>query len=196
MRATPYYYAGDELGMSNIKFERIEDYRDIESLNWYQQVKNKGGDVQAFLAAQKISARDNGRTPFQWDHTANAGFTTGTPWLKVNQNYTTLNVAAQDRDAGSCLNYFRRLVAVRKKHPVLTYGKYVLLDRENLDVYAYTRELHGRKVLVMLNFRDKAATVDAGIDWSKVAVMLGNYPAASRDGRLRPYETVIYEVRD
>ncbi len=97
MRATPYYYAGDELCMTNIKFDRIEDYRDIESINWYQQVKNKGGDLQAFLEAQKISARDNSRTPFQWDQTANAGFTTGGPWLKVNPNYTTINAAAQEQ---------------------------------------------------------------------------------------------------
>lgn len=196
MRATPYYYAGDELGMSNIKFDSIDDYRDIESINWYQQVKNQGGDLRAFLAAQKISARDNGRTPFQWDRTANAGFSTGKPWLKVNPNYTTVNVAAEETDAESCLNYFRKLVALRKDHPVLTYGKYVLVDKENPDVYAYTRQLDGRKVLVVLNFKDRAASVAPGIDWSKATVMLGNYPAASQDGRLRPYEAVIYELRD
>ena len=139
--------------MNNIKFDRIEDYRDIESLNWYQQVKNKGGDLQAFLKAQKIAARDNGRTPFQWDTTANAGFTTGTPWLKVNPNYTTVNVAAEDNNANSCLNYFRKMVKLRKDNPVLIYGKYALLDQDNPDVYAYTRELDGRKILVLLNFR-------------------------------------------
>jgi oligo-1,6-glucosidase len=194
MRATPYYYAGDELCMSNIKFETIEEYRDIESINWYQQVKNQGGDLQAFLAAQKISARDNGRTPFQWDRTANAGFTAGKPWLKVNPDYTTVNAAAQESDANSCLNYFRKVVALRKGHPVLTYGKYTVVDKDNADVYAYTRELNGRKMLVVLNFRDRAASLDAGVDWSKVKVMLGNYPVASRQGRLQPYEAVVYEL--
>ena len=96
MRATPYYYGGDELGMTNIKFDKIEDYRDIESLNWYKLEKSSG-DVQRFIEAQKITARDNGRTPFQWDASSNAGFTTGTPWLKVNPNYTTVNVAAEDK---------------------------------------------------------------------------------------------------
>ncbi len=193
MRATPYYYAGDELGMNNIKFDRIEDYRDIESLNWYQQLKNKGGDLKAFLTAQKIAARDNGRTPFQWDATANAGFTTGTPWLKVNPNYTTVNVAAEDNNANSCLNYFRQIVKLRKDNPVLIYGKYVLLDQDNPDVYAYTRELDGRRILVLLNFRDKAASVKTGLDLSKARVLLGNYPIASQDGQLQPYEAAIYE---
>ena len=192
MRATPYYYAGDELCMTNIKFDRIEDYRDIESLNWYQQVKNKGGDLQAFLAAQKIAARDNGRTPFQWDRTANAGFTAGRPWIKVNSNYPTVNVAAEDKDANSCLNYFRNLAKLRKSNPVLIYGKYVLLDKDNPDVYAYTRELDGRKVLVLLNFKDRVTSADTGLDLSKGKVIFGNYPTASRNGKLQPYEAVIY----
>ncbi|MGI8734285.1 MAG: glycoside hydrolase family 13 protein [Pyrinomonadaceae bacterium] len=193
MRATPYYYAGDELGMSNIKFDRIEDYRDIESLNWYQQLKNKGGDLRQFLEAQKIAARDNGRTPLQWDPTANAGFTTGTPWLKVNPNYTTVNVAAEENDANSCLNYFRKIVKLRKANPVLIYGRYTLLDQDNPNVYAYTRELDGRRILVLLNFKDKAASVKTGLDLSKGKVLLGNYPTASQNGQLRPYEAAIYE---
>ncbi|MEO5896345.1 MAG: alpha-glucosidase [Vicinamibacterales bacterium] len=194
MRATPYYYAGDELGMSNIKFDAIQDYRDIESINWYQQIKNKGGDLPAFLAAQKIAARDNGRTPFQWDRTANAGFTAGTPWIKVNSNYTTVNVAAEDNNANSCLSYFRRMVKLRKSNPVLIYGKYVLLDKDNPDVYAYTRELDRRRILVLLNFRDRVASASTGLDLSRAETLLGNYPTASRNGTLRPYEAVIYQL--
>jgi oligo-1,6-glucosidase len=194
MRATPYYYAGDELGMSNIKFDRIEDYRDIESLNWYQQIKNKGGDLQQFLEAQKIAARDNGRTPFQWDATVNAGFTIGTPWLKVNPNFKTVNVAAEESDSNSCLNYFRKIVKLRKDNPVLIYGKYTLLDADNPDVYAYTRELDGRRILVLLNFRAKAASAKTGLDLSKAKVLLGNYPTASPGEQLQPYEAKIYEL--
>ena len=194
MRATPYYYAGDELGMSNIKFDRIEDYRDIESLNWYQQIKNKGGDLRQFMEAQKIAARDNGRTPFQWDTTPSAGFTSGTPWLKVNPNYTTVNVVAEDKDPNSCLNYFRRIVKLRKDNPVLIYGKYMLIDPDNPDVYAYTRELDGKRILVLLNFRDKAASVKTSFDLSRAKVLLGNYPTAPQDGQLRPYEARIFEL--
>ena len=194
MRATPYYYGGDELGMTNIKFDKIEDYRDIESLNWYKLEKNSGGDVQKFLEAQKITARDNGRTPFQWDATANSGFTTGTPWLKVNPNYTSVNVATEEKDPDSCLNYFRKLVKVRKGNPVLIYGKYALLDKDNPDVYAYTRELDGKKLLVLLNFKDKPASVTTGLDLSKAKILLGNYstPPSPNDA-LRPYESVVYE---
>ncbi len=177
MRATPYYYFGDELGMSNIKFERIEDYRDIESINMYKQIKTQGGDLQAFLDAQKISARDNGRTPFQWDDSPNAGFTSGTPWLAVNPNYTAVNVVNAEKDPNSTLNYFKKIVQLRKNTPTLVYGKYTLLDRDNPDVYAYTRELNGEKILVLLNFKAKEATANlSGFDLSKATLLIGNYP--------------------
>ena len=114
MRATPYYYCGDELGMSNIKFDSIEDYRDIETLNYYKKLQNESGDLSIIFKRQKISARDNGRTPFQWDDSRNAGFTNGTPWLKVNPNYKKINVAAQEKDPNSVLNYFRKMVKLRK----------------------------------------------------------------------------------
>lgn len=196
MRATPYYYFGDELGMNNIKFDRIEDYRDIESINMYQQTREKGGDLQAFLEAQKISARDNGRTPFQWDASPNAGFTSGTPWLAVNPNYTSVNVAEAEKDPNSTLHYFRNIVQLRKKTPALVYGKYTLLDRNNPDVYAYTRELNGQKILVLLNFKDRPATAHLeGIDLSKAALLLGNYPGeATRSLDLRPYEAAVYSL--
>jgi oligo-1,6-glucosidase len=193
MRATPYYYAGDELGMTNIKFDKIDDYQDIETRNWYQLEKNTGGDVQKFLEAAKISARDNGRTPFQWDRSANAGFTPGRPWLKVNPNYTQVNVAAAEADPNSCLHYFRKMVKLRKDNRVLIYGKYTLLDGDNPDIYAYTRELDGKKVVVLLNFKEKTATADTGLDLSKAKVLIGNYPTPPPNGRLRPYEAMVYE---
>jgi oligo-1,6-glucosidase len=194
MRGTPYCYHGDELGMANINFERIEDYRDIATLNAYQQIKNKGGDLAAFLERQKRASRDNGRTPFQWDNTVNAGFTTGTPWIKVNPDYKTVNAAAQEKDPHSVLNYFRKIVKLRKENPVLVYGKYTLLDKANPDVYAYTRELGEHKVLVLLNFKSKPGAANAGIDLGKAKVLLGNYANPARDGKLRPYEAVIYKL--
>jgi len=194
MRGTPYYYNGDELGMRNIRFDKIEDYRDIESISEYGKVKKAGGDLQQFLNDQKIGARDNGRTPFQWDNTANAGFTTGIPWLKVNPNYLQINAAAQESDPNSTLNYFRSMVQLRKKEPTLVYGKYTLLDAQNPSVYCYTRELNGRKLLVLLNFKANTATPNTGIDLSKANVLIGNYPSPSKDGQLRPYEAVILEL--
>ena len=194
MRATPYYYAGDELGMDNIKFDKIEDYKDIESIGMYNQIKNKGGNLQEFINDQKISARDNGRTPFQWNDTKNAGFTTGTPWLKVNPNYTTVNEAKEDTDDNSCLNYFRKLVKMRKDNLVLVYGKYTLLDKDNPDVYAYTRELKGRKLLVLLNFTTHAASANTGIDVSRAKVLIDNYGKTLSTGELQPYEAVVLQL--
>jgi oligo-1,6-glucosidase len=194
MRATPYYYAGDELGMSNIKFDKIEDYRDIESIGMYNQVKNRGGNLQEFLNDQKISARDNSRTPFQWDNNMNAGFTTGTPWLKVNPNYTAVNVSVEQTDSNSCLNYFRKLVKLRKDNLVLVYGKYTLLDKDNPDVYAYTRELNGKKLLILLNFRNHPASAKTGIDVTKAKILIDNYGKTSSAGELQPYEAVVFEL--
>ena len=158
MRATPYYYAGDELGMSNIKFDNIEDYRDIETLNYYKKLQNENGDLDYFLQGQKISARDNGRTPFQWDNSKNAGFSNATPWLKVNPNYKKINAAAEEKDPNSILNYFRKMVKLRKALPELVYGRYELLDKENKNVYAYTRTLENKRVLILLNFSKTITT--------------------------------------
>ena len=194
MRGTPYYYNGDELGMTNAKFDKIEDYRDIEMIAEYGKVKNAGGDLKAFLESQKMGgARDNGRTPFQWDSTANGGFSTGTAWLKVNDNHTYINAAAEEKDANSALNYFRKMTALRKNSPVLIYGKYTLLDKENAQVYAYTRELDGKKILVMLNFSAKNATANTGVDFSKGKILINNYATAFGGKELRPYEAVVYE---
>jgi len=197
MRATPYYYFGDELGMSNIKFDKIEDYRDIESINMYKQTEEKKGDVKKFLEDQKITARDNGRTPFQWDNSANAGFTAGNPWLKINPNYLTVNVASEENDPNSVLNYFRKIVRLRKSELTLVYGKYTLLDKNNPDVYAYTREFEGKTILVLLNFKSSEASADiSGIDLSKAKLILDNY---NDDGKkplqLHPYEAKIYELK-
>ena len=194
MRGTPYYYYGDELAMTNAGFSSIEDYKDMPTLNEYQHQKNIGGDMQKFMSGIKFSCRDNGRTPMQWDNGSNAGFTSGTPWLKTNSNYTSLNVLAQEKDANSCLNYFRKMVKLRKDNPILTYGKYNLLDKNNPDVYAYTRELEGKKFLVLLNFKNKMATVNTEFDLSKAEVLITNYTVASINSTLKPYEAVIYQL--
>jgi oligo-1,6-glucosidase len=194
MRATPYYYYGDEIGMSNIKFDRVEQYNDVELLTNYEQVKAKGGDLKRFLEGMKISSRDNGRTPMQWDTTTNGGFSNSKPWLPTNENYKTINAAAQENDPNSCLNYFRKMTKLRKENEALIYGKYTLLDKDNADVFAYTRELNGKKLLVLLNFKNKTATVNTGLDLSKTKVLINNYTTASTDGTLKPYEAVIFEL--
>jgi len=194
MRGTPYYYYGDELGMTNINFTAIEDYKDMSLLNEYQHQKKIGGDIKKFMANAQFGSRDNGRTPFQWDTTVNAGFSTGNPWIKVNPNYTTINAAAEEKDPNSCLNYFRKLTSLRKENLALVYGKYNVLDKNNPDVYAYTRELDGKKILVVLNFKSRNAIANTGIDISKAKMLLNNYSTKSSNVQLRPYEAVIYEL--
>ncbi|MCC7246420.1 MAG: alpha-glucosidase [Saprospiraceae bacterium] len=194
MRGTPYYYYGDEIGMNNIKFDKVEEYNDIELLTNYAQVKAKGGDLKRFLEGMKISSRDNGRTPMQWDNTLNSGFSTGAPWLKVNPNYTTVNVAAQQNDPASNLNYFRKMIQLRKNTPALIHGDWELIDAENPDVFAYLRTLDGKKVAVFLNFKAKQSTVRTDLDLTKAKVLLGNYTDPSATVTLRPYEALVLEL--
>ncbi|MCD9184907.1 MAG: alpha-glucosidase [Pyrinomonadaceae bacterium] len=196
MPGTAFYYFGDELGMTNIKFDKIEDYNDIEVKTNYAQVREKGGDLVRFLEGMKISARDNGRTPMQWNSTANAGFSNGNPWLKVNPNFDKINVETAEKDENSPLNYFRKVIKLRKSDERLVYGKFAVVDDNNPDVFAYTRELNGKKILVLLNFKAKESNSNTGVDLGKTKVLLGNYPEASKDGKLKPFEAVIYQLEE
>ncbi|HMQ87978.1 MAG TPA: alpha-glucosidase [Flavilitoribacter sp.] len=195
MRGTPYVYNGDELGMTNADFQSIDEFRDVATLNEYRRQTDMGADMETHFKKIRFSSRDNGRTPFQWDNTTNAGFSTGTPWIKVAPNYTNINAAAQESDPNSCLNYFRKLIQLRKDNPVLVYGKYTLLDKDNPDVYAYTRELDGKKMVILLNFSAKEARANTVLDLSKARVVLGNYENPRADGGLRAYEAVIFELK-
>jgi oligo-1,6-glucosidase len=197
MRGTPFWYNGDELGMTNAGFTDIGDYRDVSALNEYQHVKDTHGNLSAFLKKLSFSSRDNGRTPFQWNAKSNAGFTTGTPWIGVNPNYTTINETAEEQDPNSCLNYFRKLTGLRKDNLVLVYGRYTLLDKDNPQVYAYTREWKGKKMLILLNFSDKTAETIALIDRMRLKLLLNNrmeLPTVTGAGAvLKPYQAVVYE---
>ena len=185
--------------MTNIKFDKIEDYRDIETIAEYNKVKNAGGDLKGFIEDQKNGgARDNGRTPFQWDAGLNGGFTTGTPWLKVNDNKNEINATAEDQDPNSILNYFRRMVKLRKlKQDILVYGKYTLLDKDNPDVYAFTREADDKKVLVLLSFRKTGGTfnldkMQLGEEW------INNLQPLKVNGNivtLQPYQACIVQLK-
>jgi oligo-1,6-glucosidase len=199
MRATPYYYSGDELGMVNIKFDSITDYQDIETLNMYKKIKAEGGDLDYFIEGQKISARDNGRTPFQWDGSMNAGFTTGTPWLKVNPNYKTINVESEEKDTNSTLNYFRKMIRLRKALPELVYGAYTLLDKNNKQVYAYTRILNDKKVLVVMNFSNEPAEFILQKSVGKPGnVLINNLQSYKMDNGkldLKPWQAIIIRIK-
>lgn len=194
MRGTPYYYMGDEIGMSNIKFENIEDYQDLMTINWYELTKQEGGDLEKFMESHKLCARDNARTPIQWNDRENAGFTTGKPWLKINPNYTSVNVAAQEDDPDSELNYFRKMVKLRKDNLTLVYGHYELLEPEHTQLYAYTRTLDDDKLLVLLNFSDSGLCFQIPKEFEQAAVLISNTSDVALSKQtidLSPYQAVI-----
>jgi oligo-1,6-glucosidase len=195
MRGTPYYLAGDELGMTSIKFDDVSDYRDIYTLNTYKRLSSQSAEAAAaYLEAQKIYGRDNSRTPFQWDGSRNAGFTTGTPWIKINPDFASVNAENAEQDPASTLHYFRDLIRLRKAEPALIYGAYHLLDENNPQVYAYTRSLGDEVFLILLNFSSQDAQVDLGALCLDTATrVMGNYVEENtKRNLLRPCESVIY----
>ena len=201
MRGTPYYYNGDELGMTNANFQKLEDFRDVQTRNEYKYAQNTGGDLKATLRRLQLSSRDNSRTPFQWDNSPNAGFTTGTSWIKVAPNYNVINAAAQENDSNSCLNYFRRLVKLRTEHiGVLVYGKYTMLDKANPKVYSYLRQDGSEKMLIVLNFSSSSAIANIGLNLSNAKVVLSNYLESPTHNKqkstltLKPYQAVVYKL--
>jgi oligo-1,6-glucosidase len=197
MRGTPFYYNGDELGMTNSVFKSIHDFRDMPALNEYQHQIDIHGDTSAYLKRLRFQSRDNGRTPFQWNGSAHAGFTTGIPWIAVNPNYKTINEEEEEKDPNSCLHYFRNLVRLRKNNPVLVYGRYQLLDKNNPKVYAYTREGDGMKFLILLNFSADKTQTHIGIPISAAKLLLSNDQRTQNSQilELNPYEACIYQLQ-
>ena len=197
MRGTPYCYMGDEIGMSNIKFDDINDYQDLMTINWYNLTKAEGGDLEKFIESHKLCARDNARTPIQWDDSANAGFSDHKPWLKVNPNYVQVNVASQEVDADSELNYFRQLTKLRKENLTLIYGAYSLLLAEHKQVYAYTRTLDDETILVLLNFSERSANITLPWDLSEAELMLANDKTLDfnqANCSLSPYQALVFKL--
>ncbi len=197
MRGTPYYFNGDELGMTNIRFTKIDDYRDIATLNAYKAMKQKKGNEAAFLKLKAFESRDNGRTPFQWNISKNAGFTTGTPWIKVNENYKLINADAEEKNPASVLTHFKHATALRNQHKVLIYGRYALVDAANRQVYAYTREDENEKLLVLLNFTSATATVKTGLITGEVLLTNYHKMPAQKNGvtSLKPYEAIVIRIK-
>ena len=152
MRGTPFIYNGDELGMTNIRFTDISEYQDVETRRMYENLQKQGGNVAGFLKDQQLTGRDNGRTPFQWTDGRAAGFTNGKPWIAVNPNFHRVNREAEEGDAGSVLNYVRKLIRLRKSNPALVHGGYEVLGPEHPHVYAYRRKLGDEEWTVVLNF--------------------------------------------
>ena len=199
MRGTPYFYYGEEIGMTNIKFEKISDYKDINTLNRYQILEKQGGDTEAFLENEKYASRDNARTPMQWDNSEHAGFSNIRPWIQVNENYKEgVNVSDQSEDAYSVLNYFRRMTQIRKEHITLVYGDYKLLQKENEEVYAYTRTSEEACFLILLCFANQRSSISLDeLHFEKTKLIISNDDVQPREGKTFPlyaYQACVYQL--
>ena len=198
MKGTPYIYQGEELGMTNVRFEDINEYNDIETLNMYKDRISKGYSHDEIMASIYAKGRDNARTPMQWDSTENAGFTTGNPWLAVNKNYKFINAEDCLQDKDSIFYHYKKLINIRKHNDTIIYGNYKLLLPEDKNVFAYSRELNGDKIVVVCNFYNKKINLNFKEDFNNVEILLSNYKDSSilmKDLKLRPYEAIMYRVK-
>ncbi|SFJ61252.1 MULTISPECIES: alpha-glucosidase [unclassified Bacillus (in: firmicutes)] len=199
MQGTPFIYQGQEIGMTNVQFPHIEDYDDVAIKNLYRQKIEEGTPHQEIMEIIWASCRDNSRTPMQWSNEENAGFTTGTPWFGMNSNYKEINVAVQQIDSNSILNFYKKMIALKKEHDVFTYGTYDLLLEDHPQVYAYTRTLHDEKVVVISNLSKSEAVYDeTAFKLERNRLLLNNYEVEEHDVvttiTLKPYETRIYHI--
>lgn len=198
MRGTPYTYYGDELGMTNLDMPTIEEYVDIDALGKYKAAMAAGQDMEEFMEVLNYSSRENARTPMQWNDSENAGFTTGTPWKRVNPNYKEINVEQQNSDPNSVLNHFRKMTKLRNENLVLVYGDYDLLLPEHEQIYAYTRILGEDKMLVLLNFSDKPAEATLPEAEGLNEIFINNYDSSPIKAEskivLEPYQAVIVKM--
>lgn len=194
MRGTPYTYYGDELGMTNIGFTKIEQYKDIAAINGYKKAATDGEDLDLHLKNLNLLSRDNGRTPMQWDDTNNAGFSSETPWLPVHENHTTVNVANQQNDHNSVLNHFRKMVALRKDNLLLVYGKYEIIQENHPTIYAYSRTLDDEQMKILLNFSESTSKINLSNLVQIKEVLINNYNELLIDKNtitLKPFQAVV-----
>jgi glucan 1,6-alpha-glucosidase len=191
MQGTPYIYQGEELGMTNVQYD-IADYRDIETLHLYQERMAAGYDEADIMQSIHAKSRDNARTPMQWDDTANAGFTSGTPWIRVNPNYTSIHTAAQVGDADSIFSCYRQLIQFRKTYSVFVDGDFHMLLPEDETFFAYTRTCAEGKLLVICNFYGKETTCPIDALCKEMQLLLCNYKEHTDSATYRPYEARMY----
>ena len=192
MQGTPYIYQGEELGMTNISYD-IDEYRDIETLNIYQERLNKGYDKEEIMHSIHVKSRDNARTPMQWDDTAYAGFSTVAPWLNINPNYTKINATAQQSDPNSIFHYYKKLIQLRKDYSIFVNGFFTLYLNEDPDIMAYTRTSQDEVLLVLCNFHNITRQFELPIVLpNNRKVLISNYGELQEVSTLRPYEAVMY----
>ena len=197
MQGTPYVYQGQELGMTNAPFMSVKDFRDLDSINAYYELveEQKVFTSEEMMRYLRAKSRDNARTPFQWDDSENAGFTTGTPWIMVNPNYTEINAKDQLGDPDSVFCYYQKLIKLRKEKDIIVYGNYDLLLPDSKEIYAYTRTLGEEKLLVVCNFYEKETEIEIPEEFRCGSYLISNYETkpVREKMTLRPYESFVIE---
>lgn len=198
LQGTPFIFQGEELGMTNVPFNTIEEYRDIETLHWYKEQASSGElNSQDLMDRIRRKSRDNARTPMQWDSSRNAGFSTGRPWIAVNPNYPEINAEQQMHDPSSVVSYYRELIALRRKYPVIVYGSYHLLSSDS-RVFAYIRKLREMQLCIILNFSENTRVFQwpDGLNQSTFKLLICNYESQEQLSTnpilLLPYEARVY----
>ncbi|TDM40713.1 alpha-glucosidase [Macrococcoides goetzii] len=199
LQGTPFIYQGQEIGMTNYPFETIDDFDDVHAKNIYNQELKKGMTKEAVLEMLGRISRDNTRTPMQWDDTKNAGFTTGTPWLKVNPNYEEINVFVQERKEDSLLNFYKKMIQLKKENLTLTYGTFDLIYPEDKNVFAYTRTLDDEQFIILGNLSHDKVTLktDDKLNLAIEKQVLNNYPIDKQSAdvfTLMPFEARVYKA--
>ncbi|MFB3167173.1 alpha,alpha-phosphotrehalase [Neobacillus sp. 179-C4.2 HS] len=202
MQGTPYIYQGEEFGMTNPKFDKIDDYRDVESLNMFEILKKDGLPEQEILEILKQKSRDNSRTPVQWNASEHAGFTTGTPWIHTGANYKEINAENAMKDSDSVFYHYQELIRCRKEYDVITNGDYELVSEDHDSVFAFARKTEHEMLLVINNFygKDMAYSLPMGLDIDGLtsSVLLSNYEDSAplaKEIQLRPYESIVYHLK-
>jgi oligo-1,6-glucosidase len=202
LKGTPYIYQGEEIGMTNVRFNSIQEYQDIETLNMYnEKVVQNGEDPAKVMESIYVKGRDNARTPFQWDESEHGGFTTGTPWLQVNPNYKEINAKLAVEDEHSIYHYYRQLIQLRKEYPIIVHGSYDLLVPDDEKIYVYTRAHESQTLLVALNFssEQQSFNVPEEFQGKQGKVLISNYNGnveIKPTLALRPYEAIVYLIED
>ena len=196
---TPYVYQGEEMGMTNVNFHNMSEIKDIESINYYNEQLNKGFSDEVLMNQIRRIGRDNSRTPMQWDQSDNAGFTKGNPWIKINENYTEINVEEAQNDENSILNYYKKLTRLRTSSEALNYGEFLEVFNEDSQVFGFYRKYNNENILVLLNFSDRNTNINVVSEIDSLSngnyeILLSNYNRTSMESALSPYEVYILKV--
>ena len=202
LSGTPYLYQGEEVGMTNVAFDNIENYRDIETLNFYREMTKKGHPKEKITEAIYRISRDNARTLMQWDDSPCAGFTTGIPWIKVNSNYPEINVAHNLKDSNSIFHYYQKIIRLRKENLIMIYGDYQLILEDDEHIYSYLRTLNQERLLIILNFFSSQTIfyLPENINYQEKELLISNYNVEEKEDikriYLQPYEARVYKLVD